>query len=195
MSAAIGGTAEALGGGKFANGAITGAYVMIFNHLEGDLKDHFSKKGKILPPVDFYYNDDVFEVSGDGIYLLWDNQWHKIPGNGGTVAYRDGWDLSFTTPEATLSGIQRVKWDYTTGLIRRESITAATWGGGIGGTVGSVASYISSGFKISAIPSTIIIGGTVYVGSQFDTVINMQNRMMEHDLRVRANRAYHLKNK
>ena len=33
MSAAIGGTAEALGGGKFANGAVTGAYVMMFNHM------------------------------------------------------------------------------------------------------------------------------------------------------------------
>lgn len=32
LSAAIGGTAEALGGGKFANGAITGAYVGLFNH-------------------------------------------------------------------------------------------------------------------------------------------------------------------
>jgi hypothetical protein len=33
LSAALGGTAEALGGGKFANGAVTGAYVMMFNHL------------------------------------------------------------------------------------------------------------------------------------------------------------------
>jgi len=33
MSAVIGGTAEKLGGGKFANGAVTGAYVMMFNHL------------------------------------------------------------------------------------------------------------------------------------------------------------------
>ena len=32
VEAAIGGTAEALGGGKFANGAITGAYVVLFNH-------------------------------------------------------------------------------------------------------------------------------------------------------------------
>jgi len=30
MSAVIGGTAEKLGGGKFANGAVTGAYVMMF---------------------------------------------------------------------------------------------------------------------------------------------------------------------
>jgi len=35
MSAAIGGTAEALGGGKFANGAVTGAYVMMLNHMGG----------------------------------------------------------------------------------------------------------------------------------------------------------------
>ena len=33
ISAVIGGTAEALGGGRFANGAVTGAYVMAFNHL------------------------------------------------------------------------------------------------------------------------------------------------------------------
>jgi hypothetical protein len=33
MAAAVGGTAEALGGGKFANGAITGAFVGLFNHL------------------------------------------------------------------------------------------------------------------------------------------------------------------
>ena len=33
VGAALGGTAEALGGGKFANGAITGAFVVLFNHL------------------------------------------------------------------------------------------------------------------------------------------------------------------
>jgi hypothetical protein len=33
ISAAIGGTAEALGGGKFANGAVTGAWVMMLNHM------------------------------------------------------------------------------------------------------------------------------------------------------------------
>ncbi len=33
IGAAMGGTAEALGGGSFANGAITWAYVVLFNHL------------------------------------------------------------------------------------------------------------------------------------------------------------------
>jgi hypothetical protein len=32
-AAVVGGTASALGGGKFANGAVTGAYTMLFNHL------------------------------------------------------------------------------------------------------------------------------------------------------------------
>jgi RHS repeat-associated protein len=39
LSAALGGTAEALGGGKFANGAVTGAYVMMFNHLQDVIKE------------------------------------------------------------------------------------------------------------------------------------------------------------
>lgn len=39
LSAAIGGTAEALGGGKFANGAVTGAYVMMFNHLQDKIQE------------------------------------------------------------------------------------------------------------------------------------------------------------
>ena len=30
----VGGTASELGGGKFTNGAMTGAFVMLFNHLE-----------------------------------------------------------------------------------------------------------------------------------------------------------------
>jgi hypothetical protein len=37
LAAVIGGTAEALGGGKFANGAVTGAYVMMLNHLGGEV--------------------------------------------------------------------------------------------------------------------------------------------------------------
>lgn len=48
IAAVIGGTAEAVGGekpacrignaGKFANGAVTGAYVMMLNHLHGEME-------------------------------------------------------------------------------------------------------------------------------------------------------------
>lgn len=40
VGATLGGTAEALGGGKFANGAITGAFVVLFNHLGHPQQDN-----------------------------------------------------------------------------------------------------------------------------------------------------------
>ncbi len=44
LSSVIGGTAEALGGGKFANGAVTGgAYVMMLNHLMHDDKKDWTQ--------------------------------------------------------------------------------------------------------------------------------------------------------
>jgi hypothetical protein len=51
MSAVIGGTAEKLGGGKFANGAVTGAYVMMFNHL-GDHGDEKQFDPTWQPPTE-----------------------------------------------------------------------------------------------------------------------------------------------
>jgi hypothetical protein len=44
MPAVKGGTAEKLGGGKFANGAVTGAYVMMFNHLGEEVKINRKEK-------------------------------------------------------------------------------------------------------------------------------------------------------
>ncbi len=38
IAAAVGGTAEVLGGGKFANGAVTGAFVALFNHKNHNLQ-------------------------------------------------------------------------------------------------------------------------------------------------------------
>jgi len=38
-SSIVGGTASVLGGGKFANGAITGAYVMLFNEMMHDIEE------------------------------------------------------------------------------------------------------------------------------------------------------------
>ena len=42
MSAIVGGTAAELGGGKFANGAVTGAFIMMYNEL-GHLDKIFHK--------------------------------------------------------------------------------------------------------------------------------------------------------
>ncbi|MFW6248697.1 MAG: hypothetical protein ACOC4J_02890 [Bacteroidota bacterium] len=60
MSAAIGGTAEALGGGKFANGAVTGAYVMMFNHLGQKMRQR--RVGKLF--------ETMLEDAGLGFSIL-----------------------------------------------------------------------------------------------------------------------------
>jgi len=59
-AAAIGGTAEALGGGKFANGAITAAYVVLFNHLQHD--------GGVDDPIKKAQSEGglAWDLNGDG---------------------------------------------------------------------------------------------------------------------------------
>jgi hypothetical protein len=82
MSAVIGGTAEALGGGKFANGSVIGAYVMMFNHLGHDWRERkASLKMKALAltirstpylsptqPNPFYGADAIF-FDGGGLLV------------------------------------------------------------------------------------------------------------------------------
>ena len=46
MAAAVGGTAASISGGKFANGAITGAYVVLFNHMRHQNQGHVDKDDK-----------------------------------------------------------------------------------------------------------------------------------------------------
>jgi len=62
LSAVIGGAAEKLGGGKFANGAVTGAYVMMFNHLA----QHKPKSKGLL---EYSTKKDAYEI----IYGLYEN--------------------------------------------------------------------------------------------------------------------------
>jgi hypothetical protein len=64
ISAAIGGTAEAMGGGKFANGAVTGAYVMALNHMgeHGFSEDFERRYAKKL--VERYQKNEVKIMAG-----------------------------------------------------------------------------------------------------------------------------------
>jgi hypothetical protein len=89
MSAVIGGTAEKLGGGKFANGAVTGAYVMMFNHLHGDrvekkLQRKFQRNAMSDSDlVNFspheYVNGETVQTASGNEYILWDNKWLDLP--------------------------------------------------------------------------------------------------------------------
>ena len=61
-SAVLGGTVAEIGGGKFANGAITAAYSMMFN----DLMHHFSDK--LLRKINDAYFRTSWELGSDGFY-------------------------------------------------------------------------------------------------------------------------------
>ncbi|HPE84351.1 MAG TPA: hypothetical protein PLV43_11595, partial [Aequorivita sp.] len=79
ISAAIGGTAEALGGGKFANGAVTGAYVMAWNHLMHESQDLPSSQDP--PKGEFEAKEkpkEELELIGSTAYAI-DNQWKVWP--------------------------------------------------------------------------------------------------------------------
>jgi len=54
LAAVIGGTAEALGGSKFANGAVTGAYVMMLNHLQQHVEEkNLAEKWNAFTKLDY----------------------------------------------------------------------------------------------------------------------------------------------
>jgi hypothetical protein len=78
----MGGTASVASGGKFANGAVTGAYVMLFNHMM-----HENKPGKMGPlgrKIQSYLKEDfdkeLFENfwTGGGDITLTDEQFQDI---------------------------------------------------------------------------------------------------------------------
>ena len=74
-SSVVGGTASVLGGGKFANGAITGAYVMLFNEMrhpddekpkKGNKSSTVEVAGEVVGQADLSYNtalDNATKVS------------------------------------------------------------------------------------------------------------------------------------
>ena len=89
MAGVLGGTAEVLGGGKFANGAVTGAFVNLLNHLahtntkgEGEKTtktETSGSKGDELPSTDDYKNGEQVTVNGQK-YQLHNCKWVKLSG-------------------------------------------------------------------------------------------------------------------
>lgn len=176
MAGGIGGTAEALGGGKFANGAVTGAYVMMFNHMGGRLR-----RGNNIPeyeklPPDF--NSKNFEyASVDGTdYLFFDNQWLELAPE----------DYIYYGKDPDPLGIEDIRV-----VIPRESMAIynhlktkeMTWGlagafgvKGMEATVKTFYNLLLKG-KISVSPMGYLLGGTA-------SYIHTFNRMREHDIKV-----------
>jgi hypothetical protein len=90
MAGVLGGTAEVLGGGKFANGAVTGAFVYLLNHLahtntkgEGEKTtktETSGSKGDELPSTYGYKNGEQVTVNGQK-YQLHNCSWVKLSGD------------------------------------------------------------------------------------------------------------------
>ena len=84
VGAAAGGTAEALGGGKFANGAVTGAFVGMFNHGWHAQKKQKSFKSKVLA----VYLNSVEMIGGqvnpfkDAVAISVDGGWSLVGAEG-----------------------------------------------------------------------------------------------------------------
>jgi hypothetical protein len=83
--AALGGTASALGGGSFANGAITGAFVVLFNHVAHEMQEPQGKTTtrKILASADIpskeqaYGSQDCWLLNAEAIDESFGGNWTK----------------------------------------------------------------------------------------------------------------------
>lgn len=78
VAAIVGGTASAAGGGKFANGAVTGAFSRAFNHeshtSDGEAETPKFTKDQAADTIEFFYPDDNFrpsplDINPDAQYL------------------------------------------------------------------------------------------------------------------------------
>jgi hypothetical protein len=70
-SAVLGGTVDEIGGGKFANGAITGAYGMLFNEMQHDLKEKkAANSGGKFPTLTFDGNQLSLFDEGKMVYSV-----------------------------------------------------------------------------------------------------------------------------
>ncbi len=184
MSAVIGGTAEKLGGGKFANGAVTGAYVMMFNHLMDHGNDRpfgqgeeLMPNGKNMPNELDYKNREVVSVNGTD-YILYDNQWHELLPNESYKFFME--DSSH--PEGGV-WITRSREQIA---ITNYQVKMGIKGGLVGTGVGGVVSWyeVANGLYRTN-PMSILIG---YGSGAFISLRRMEIRMMDHDRHVEHNR-------
>lgn len=95
-NAVIGGTVSVIGGGKFANGAVTGAFTMLFNELvhEGTVKKNRTLENFIGPSPDCDPNDIIDEKGkkilpnneADGNAFVHDGDYFQVGASGVTGA-------------------------------------------------------------------------------------------------------------
>lgn len=112
VGAATGGTAEALGGGKFANGAVTGTFVGMFNHgmhggierpdpTEFDMMVEVTSREELVNEMRFYSEKYGVEIGGVELTLNGETKYYVLPANyNGLVndATTTNWDSKVLLP-------------------------------------------------------------------------------------------------
>jgi RHS repeat-associated protein len=106
-AAVIGGTASVLGGGKFKNGAITGAFSRLFNDVS---KNGFELRKKDAYP-DKYTNADVLADAVDTIVNSPDGNIKIYTGQGWITVTKLGTTVSYISDQITISGNYQINDD------------------------------------------------------------------------------------
>jgi len=177
ISAVLGGTVEVLGGGKFANGAISGAYIMLLNHMGNDRPlgepDDAGRSTTPMPdPLDYKNRETIVHDGKD--YVLYDNQWLEVMTTEEIIKWVSSIDEGF--------GYEGVSKDMRVALsighYDEMIVQVGRAVGTTGGTPGLITTVIEK-FKYS--PTGIIVGGILGAGANHEL---LRARMKNHDLRV-----------
>jgi len=97
-AALVGGTTSSLAGGKFANGAMSGAFVMLFNQMEHDNNGQSDdNKTNASPTASPSPDEDITKGPIRRFFFLPENPWQKIKRFGEELLEKFTKKLSETT--------------------------------------------------------------------------------------------------
>jgi len=154
ISAVLGGTVEVLGGGKFANGAISGAYIMLLNHLA-----HNRDEGNDRP---FGQGDgtqprqlDIPPVVTDEMLKAW------------------GFEIPFNIDPLSVDAIY-VELNASLVFVGGGSVSVGLFLPLVGETAGILYGYISMGFNLG-LELGVGIGGGIATYQGPKRLFNMEN--------------------
>jgi hypothetical protein len=110
-AAVVGGTASALGGGKFANGAVTGAYTMLYNHIAHRPEDppgnQIDEEEREFPPFSELWENYPHDINGVHQHPSTDPYQNQCAIRLGSCLQKSGMDMSNYKSPVTTEGYPR----------------------------------------------------------------------------------------
>ena len=99
IASVVGGTASKLGGGKFANGAVSGAFVHMFNtEAQSTMTNVFKKFNGTCTNNGYFLDKTGVEISSTGYISSNGNGWNEIHGTPDEIGFSLSILSSFPTP-------------------------------------------------------------------------------------------------